>query len=97
MSEIRNKLEKFLNDFKDMQLYEHKEILTFFIHMLNENEEFGVLEDEDRDEGHFACCPWYYPDCQEGPDTCRCLKFYLRKSIVNDMIENYYKNFNNKQ
>ncbi|GBP98538.1 hypothetical protein EVAR_68843_1 [Eumeta japonica] len=87
MSAIRNKLEKFLADFEGLQLYEHQEMLSFFLHMLEENEECGVIEDEDRDEGHFRCCPWFYPDCDEGPDTCRCSAFYLRKAIINDMIK----------
>lgn len=91
MSEIRNKVEKFLVDFKDFQLYEHGEMVKFFLNMLDENEEFGVTEDDDKDDGHFKCCPWYYPDCEEGPDTCRCSIYYLRKVVVNHLITSYYE------
>lgn len=87
------KISQFLNDFDSTILYEHKESLTFFISMLEENEDFGVTEDEDS-EGHFRSCPWYFNDCEEGPDTCRCLIFHLRKSIITHLINSYYNTLN---
>ncbi|KNC28500.1 hypothetical protein FF38_05562 [Lucilia cuprina] len=88
---LREIINKFLVDFNTSMLYEHRQMVDFFIHMLEENEEFGVEEGEDDNFGcHFKCCPWSNERCEEGPDTCRCTIFHFRKLTVLRMIDSYY-------
>lgn len=74
-------------------LFEHREAVNFFISMLEQNEEYGVTDGEDHNVGHFKCCPWNDENCEEGPDTCRCMVYQIRKLNVENLMKLYNEIF----
>lgn len=89
MSNISREVENFIHKFKDLLYYQHKDEILSFLSMLQKNNEYGTISVEDDEMRHFTCCPWHNDECTEGPDTCLCSVFYLRKYKILNLIKLY--------